>query len=390
MVGSLHRLAFAFNGFSFNSVRHREFRAARKASRCPLKFRVSKLAPRATAAAASPGDRADRVSPSTHTNTSTPNPEDNNPSWQSRPGVDLLLPADPGVIISFTGGFAAGLAPRTTYAAFLRRLSEVLNAAIIAYKLTSPSGDHIDLANKAASATGVVASEICRSAGREIPVFGVGHSLGAKCLLLAGCEARAREASPHAANIFISFNNASRDSALPWRPPDSKAAADALSNVSAFLTSLDISKFGIPDAEQTMKNVVGTVSAIGASLSTEFHPSSEETIAIAGARYAIHQNLILSFDDDTLDHSEELETVLRSRLGPKSVVRRIVPGTHMTPMTPDIGSEFVTTGFSAVDDTVQKAAVRIAKELDQAVAVIAAFVKLQLLIREKRATELGQ
>lgn len=385
MFLSSHLLAFAFNGFSFSTVRHRELRGAGKANRRPTKLRVSKQVPSATTAAAAPGDRNDRVSPSTHTNTSTPPPEHNNLSWHSRPGVDLLLPADPDVIISFTGGFAAGLAPRTTYAAFLRRLSEVLNAAIVAYKLPSPSGDHMDLACKAAMATGVVASEICRSVGLEIPVFGVGHSLGAKCLLLAGCEARAREASPHAANIFISFNNADRDSALPWRPPDSKAAADALSNVSAFLTSLDISKFGIPDAEQTMKNVVGTVSAIGASLSTEFHPSSEETIAIAGARYAVHQNLILSFADDTLDHSRELETVLRSRLGPKSVVRRTVPGTHMTPMTPDIGSEFVATGFSAVDDSVQRAATRIAKELDQAVAVIAAFVKLQLLIREKHS-----
>ncbi|KAI0566629.1 hypothetical protein FGB62_7g312 [Gracilaria domingensis] len=350
-----------------------------KLSKRPPVLRNLRKPPRATAAAAAGGRSDGHVSPSEHTNTPTP-PGNSSPEWQSRPGIDLLLPDDPEVILSFTGGFAAGLAPRTTYAAFLRRLSEVLNAAIVAYRQSSPSADHLDLAHKSAGATGVIAAEICRTSGRQIPLIGIGHSLGAKCLLLAGCEPEAREACPHSANVFISFNNSMRDSALPWRPSDSKAAADALSNVSQFLSSLDVSQFGMPDAEKTMKNVVGTVSALGASLSTEFRPTPEETVALAGARYSISQNLILSFDDDSLDHSEELENILRSRLGPKSVVRRTLPGTHLTPMTPDIGTDFRATGISAVDDGVQKAASRVAKELDQAVAVIAAFVKLQSLI----------
>ncbi|CAN8066683.1 unnamed protein product [Agarophyton chilense] len=351
-------------------------------ARRPTLFYPLRTPPRATAAAAAAAeDRSDgRVSPSDNTSSSPPPPRDSSPEWQSRPGIDLLLPDEPEVILAFTGGFAAGLAPRTTYAAFLRRLSDVLNAAVVAYRQPSPSADHLDLAHKSAGATGVIVAEIRRTFGRQIPLIGIGHSLGAKCLLLAGCEPETREVCPFSANIFISFNNSTRDSALPWRPSDSKAAADALSNVSAFLSGLDVSQFGMPDAEQTMKNVVGTVSALGASLSTEFSPTPEETVALAGARYSISPNLVLSFDDDSLDHSGELEAVLRARLGPKSVVRRTLPGTHLTPMTPDIGTDFRATGFSAVDDGVQNAASRVARELDQTVAVIAAFVKLQSLI----------
>lgn len=53
--------------------------------------------------------------------------------------------------------------------------------------------------------------------------------------------------------------------------------------------------------------------------------------------YGVDENFVISFDKDTIDQSDILEATLRVRYGKHRTLRRMLPGSHLTPMTPAFG-----------------------------------------------------
>jgi len=163
--------------------------------------------------------------------------------WLSVRGCDVLLPESgaPRAILHFVGGAFAGAAPQALYGAFLESLGAD-GFAIVATPCNLLVGlNHYAAAAEVAARWEAVSAdlpsllqpELMRSAGTAAakralpPVFGVGHSLGAKILVLlaagmteaptasvraaasaAGAEgAGAGPLGQRVANVLISYNN---------------------------------------------------------------------------------------------------------------------------------------------------------------------------------------
>ena len=79
-------------------------------------------------------------------------------------------------------------------------------------------------------------------------------------------------------------------------------------------------------------------------LEDEFTPGPAETDRILGARYAVGRNLVLKFDEDTIDQSSGLARLLKARftdeltgIGGRLDFKKL-DGTHVTPNAPNVKS----------------------------------------------------
>jgi hypothetical protein len=154
-------------------------------------------------------------------------------------GCDVLLPesGEPRAIFHFVGGAFAGAAPRQLYGSFLDALSDY-GYAVVATPCNMLHGmNHYAAAAEVAARWEAVSAdlpalihpELMRTAGTAAaaaalpPVIGLGHSLGAKLLVLLACDAAEPPAfgaagapggnladgplGARAANVLLSFNN---------------------------------------------------------------------------------------------------------------------------------------------------------------------------------------
>lgn len=296
-------------------------------------------------------------------------------TWQTHATYDLLLPPNPSMMVTFTGGFLAGQSPKNTYSAFLSGISQIGNAAIIAPHQPPPSTNHLQL-SRTISRNARPAITSLRAAHGELPLFAMGHSLGAKLNLVACCDESARRDLQNVCgNVFISFNNANMTDAMPWGREDAKRAADAALRFGDRLRGANVggSAFG-----SVLDLAAGVAEEVSSSFTKEFHPDAKQTFEWAEKEYDICRNLVLGFEQDTLDDSAGLEGLLRNRFGDKGVLRRVLKGSHVTPMSPELGDVgFYGIGNEMVDGQVRRTGQRISEELDGAIAVVVAFLRLQ-------------
>ena len=121
--------------------------------------------------------------------------------------------------------------------------------------------------------------------------------MGCKLHLLIGCSPGIKRAG----NILISFNN--------------YAAKDA-----------------IPLVEQ-----------LNRAVNVEFTPSPTETYNLVKENYGVRRNLLIKFNNDTLDQSAALTQLLQNRFK-DMVTTQIFRGNHLTPLGQDVkwqpGQEF--------------------------------------------------
>jgi hypothetical protein len=173
---------------------------------------------------------------------SEPDPPGNR--WLSVRGCDVLLPesGEPRAIFHFVGGASAGAAPRQLYGSFLEALSGH-GYAVIATPCNILHGlNHYAAAAEVAARWEAVSAdlpalihpELMRTASTTAaaaalpPVIGLGHSLGAKLLVLLACDAAEPPLYPvfrsfladgplgaRAANVLLSFNNYPTARSLP-------------------------------------------------------------------------------------------------------------------------------------------------------------------------------
>lgn len=280
--------------------------------------------------------------------------------------------------VLFIGGLGAGINPPTFYGNLLQRISKTERLVIVCARLSPiPSTDHLSLSQTAIQSLFLAVSSLSSSI-QDLPVIGMGHSLGSKLLLLASLDSKIRAALPLKACIFLSFNNSRLRQALP------------IDSASGFVDSLvdGLNNFNLPGVvgdtakksiDSVLRTVQGTLSA-----QQEFTPSPEATLAMIGARYAVHHNLVVSFQDDDIDDGPDLIKILKARFGKSGIVmERSLVGTHLTPVAPDFSnSNFSSIGNQGLDDAVRRAGLGVTKEVDGTVAVIVAFIRLHLQMQK--------
>ncbi len=218
--------------------------------------------------------------------------------WKEIRGNWVLIPPNPIGIIHFLGGAFVATAPHLTYRWLLEQLADK-GYVIIATPFVNTL-DHIAIAKSVLLNFDRTIERLHDSTALRklyLPVYGVGHSMGCKLHLLIGSLFSVERAG----NILISFNN--------------YAARDA-----------------IPLVEQ-----------LNATLAIEFTPSPLETNQLVQSRYQIRRNLLIKFNNDTIDQSAALTKILQERF-PEMVTAQTLPGTHTTPLGQDIkwqtGSSF--------------------------------------------------
>lgn len=312
-------------------------------------------------------------------------PGEGGPRWEKMNGCDVYRREAATCAIAFIGGFGTGTSAPTFYGNLLRKVSDATNATMIAYPLpVAPSTKHGDMAHAAGRALSAAYVATTTVGEDALPLFGMGHSLGCKLLLLACVDETARAQLKLHGNVLLSFSNALLQQALPiLGSTDARSAVQTgISSISSLISSLRVEGVSrdLSRAKTQLQSLLQTAQdSLEGGL--EFSPSREQTLALAATRYNVAHNLLVRFGDDSLDDGEALCKVLRTRFGADSgaVMWREMAGTHVTPVTPDLGSgDFSSLGNPQWDEMVREKGGDVSRELDECVTVVAAFVRLQL------------
>jgi len=241
--------------------------------------------------------------------------------WQEVSGNWFLVPKRPRAIIHFLGGAFVAAAPHLTYRWLLEALHNE-GYAVIATPFVN-TFDHSAIAQETLTTFEQGFIYLCKKhpALQDLPIYGIGHSMGCKVHLLVGSLA-SKSAMGHqlinqrAGNIFISFNNFPARKAIPL-------LEQALQQASAFVPDLQLDR------------------------RLEFTPTPEETLTLVERNYTTQYNLLVKFRNDTIDQTRPLSDVLIKRF-PRTTTVRIIKGSHTTPIAQDVQWE-ASTSFSPFD-----------------------------------------
>ncbi len=146
----------------------------------------------------------------------------------------------------------------------------------------------------------------------DLPIYGLGHSMGCKVHLLIDSIHGVNRAG----NIFVSFNNYPAKKAIPL-------LEQAIAQATQFAPDLKL------------------------DTRMEFTPSPAKTLELIGTQYQTPYNLLVKFRSDTIDQTRPLSDVLISRF-PQTTTVRIIKGTHTTPIAQDVQWE-ASRSFSPFD-----------------------------------------
>jgi Protein of unknown function (DUF1350) len=213
-------------------------------------------------------------------------------NWQEISGNWVWIPRQPLGIIHFLGGAFVATAPNVTYRWLLENLGSA-GYAIVA----TPFVNTLDHRSIARSVLNRFDTLLDRLRARHLlprgylPIYGIGHSMGCKLHLLIGSLYEVERSG----NILISFNNYPVRRAIPFIEP----------------------------------------LQIDTTFNIEFTPSPEETNEIIYQDYAVRRNLLIRFQDDSIDQTLSLNPLLKKRFN-DLIAMRILPGNHLTPLSQDI------------------------------------------------------
>eukprot|EP00894_Picocystis_sp_ML_P000872 jgi/Pico_ML_1/51389/g2434.t1 len=228
-------------------------------------------------------------------------------------------------VAHFAGGAFVGAAPAEAYGPLLRRLADAGVASV-----ASPyavSFDHAVRASKLRAMTSRAHREAVSNGtwSADAPAFALGHSNGALLHALSACEVDAY-APPLQGYALLSFNSRPLDEAVPIpgfldaAPGFVKAAMEA-SNLSMDLDT------PLPFAQ--LQSVARELAQGGA----QFTPTPQECRRIIRTRFPEDARaLLVQFQDDAIDQTDELATLMRARCAPDKVQLRRLRGTHLTPI----------------------------------------------------------
>nr|XP_043606115.1 uncharacterized protein LOC122578263 [Erigeron canadensis] len=263
--------------------------------------------------------------------------------WQEVEGAWVLRPRNlkPVAVVHFIGGIFVGAAPQLTYRLFLERLSE---KGVLVIATPYASGfDHFFIADEVQFKFDRCLRYLDETV-RDLPSFGIGHSLGSVIHLLIG----SRYAVQRCGNIYMAFNNKDASLAVPLFSPVLLPMAQSIGPILSQIASSPTIRMG---AEMTLKNlenlppimkqVIPLVEQLPplymdlANGRENFSPKPEETRRLIKSYYGISRNLLVKFKDDTIDETAVLAQVLSSEAAISSVLDmsiRSLPGDHGLPL----------------------------------------------------------
>uniref|UniRef100_A0A2N9HQX5 Reverse transcriptase domain-containing protein n=2 Tax=Fagus sylvatica TaxID=28930 RepID=A0A2N9HQX5_FAGSY len=134
--------------------------------------------------------------------------------WSEVEGSWVLKPKNskPKSVVHFVGGIFVGAAPQLTYRLFLERLSE---RGILVIATPYASGfDHFYIADEVQFKFDRC-YRFLQETIKDLPTFGIGHSLGSVIHLLIG----SRYAVQRSGNVLMAFNNKEASLAVPLFSP---------------------------------------------------------------------------------------------------------------------------------------------------------------------------
>jgi len=267
--------------------------------------------------------------------------------WEESESSWVLFPeGPPRGVVHFCGGAFVGACPQLTYRLFLETLVERTGVVVVATPY-SLSFDHL----RVADAVQFAFDRTCRALGprlpAELPVWGLGHSMGA----LAQTLLASRYAVTRAGLILLSFNNKPATDAIPLFAPLVSPVAQSLSpllnaaatsplrgGAEALSASLRaqapaVLREALPLLDQ-LEPLVLDVAAGRA----EFTPAPAETARLLTAYYSVGRTLLLRFREDTIDETPALAATLSNCAAtsaggePFELTVTALPGDHVRPL----------------------------------------------------------
>ncbi|ONK72145.1 uncharacterized protein A4U43_C04F16250 [Asparagus officinalis] len=263
--------------------------------------------------------------------------------WSEIEGAWVLKPRNikPTSVIHFIGGIFVGAAPQLTYRFLLERLSE---KGILIVATPFASGfDHFAIADEVQFKFDRCMRSL-HDTVNNLPVFGVGHSLGSVIHLLIG----SRYAIDRNGNVLMAFNNKEASLAIPLFSPVIVPVAQSFGPLLSQLTSPTIvrgAEMAIKQLENLSPPIMKQVLPLVEQLPPlyldlvkgreEFIPKPEETRRLVKSYYGVSRNLLIKFKDDMIDETPTLARVLSAESAISSSLDmsvRSIPGDHGLPL----------------------------------------------------------
>ncbi|WJX87600.1 hypothetical protein P8452_69771 [Trifolium repens] len=264
--------------------------------------------------------------------------------WTEVEGSWILKPknTEPNFVVHFVGGIFVGAAPQLTYRWFLERLSE---RGVLVIATPYASGfDHFLIADEVQFKFDRCYRTLQETV-KDLPVFGVGHSLGSLVHLLIG----SRYAVQRSGNVLMAFNNKEASSAIPLFSP---VLVPMAQNFGPLLSDIFSSPTLRAGAEMTLKQLENVSPPIMKQVlplveqllplymdlakgREDFTPKPEETRRLIKSYYGVSRNLLIKFNDDSIDDTPTLAQVLSSEAAISSILDmsiRKLPGDHVLPL----------------------------------------------------------
>ena len=283
--------------------------------------------------------------------------------WETA-GASYMLSPPPGVapkaVVHFLGGAFVGAAPHLSYRYLLE---DIADAGYII--ITTPFNlvfNYVDLC------AGLVedSREAFSRVPAGLPVMGVGHSCGA--LMHTLLPVLYPQECPRESNVLISWNNKPADAAIPQfesvvvplvntlLDDGSEAAQEVRRSISRTLQEADLLATQVaesplvplaaeaellPLTRQGLK-VVEQIPELLESVKAgdrEFFPTPVSCSRLLRSRYPVPRSLVISFDADSIDESDDVEGLLGqapglgNRAAQNRLERRRLTGSHVTPLT---------------------------------------------------------
>jgi predicted alpha/beta hydrolase family esterase len=210
-------------------------------------------------------------------------------NWQEISGNWVYIPRQPIAVVHFLGGAFVAAAPQITYRLLLEDLAKQ-GYAIIPTPFIN-TFDHRSIASEVYNSfeDTLELLQSRRYLPDDLPIYGVGHSMGCKLHLTISSMYEVKRAG----NILISFNNFSARDAVPL------------------------------------------IGQMPQEFNVEFTPNPQETLELIKDYYDVPRNLIIKFKNDTIDQSYTLSQTL-NQIFPGMISTQIIDGSHLTPLGQDL------------------------------------------------------
>ena len=274
--------------------------------------------------------------------------------WELDGSTWVLLPptyvSSPRAVIHFVGGTFFGSSPKLWYRGLLEEIVRATSCTIVAtpipVTLLKNPLQHVKLGRKLrrqfqSAYTNILEDEYGRDVLKDIPIVGMGHSLGARLLVVLATLQDSNHYADYKSYILMSFTNYASAASIPGIQSllsQSKRLEDREETKTRKRQSDDDDYD--QEWDELMEDLTGALKDQAEKLKTaltprsnelEFYPSPDQLWKALkeDQRYRIQQTLIVQFDEDNVDQSPRLTDCLVESTDIKYCRLR---GTHLTPV----------------------------------------------------------